>query len=43
MDDSAILKMVDDAFYNLFFINDVIVSNNDITIRAVINYPSIGA
>ena len=42
MEASAILKMVEDAFYNLFFIIDVIVSNNDSTIRAVLNDPSIG-
>ena len=31
MDSSAILKMVEDAFYNQFFIIDVIVSNDDST------------
>ena len=29
MEASAILKMLEDAFYNRFFIIDVIVSNND--------------
>ena len=32
MEASAILKMVEDAFYNCFFIIDVIVSDNDGTI-----------
>ena len=36
------MKMVEDAFYNKFFIVDVIVSNNDSTMRAVIKHPSIG-
>ena len=31
MESSAILKMVEDAFYNLFFIIDVIVSDNGST------------
>ena len=31
---SAILKMVEDAFYNRVFIIDAIVSNNDSTMRA---------
>ena len=40
---SAILKMVEDAFYNRFFIIDVIVSDNDSTMRAVLKHPSKGA
>ena len=43
MEASAILKMVVDAFYNQFFIIDVIISNYDTTMRAVINHPSKGA
>ena len=39
MEASAILKMVEDALYNLFFIIDVIVSDNDITMQAVIKHP----
>ena len=31
MEASAILKMVEDAFYNNFFIIDIIVSNDDST------------
>ena len=42
MDASAILKMVEDALYNRFFIIDDIVSNDGSTIRAVHKYPSIG-
>ena len=42
MEASAILKMVEDAFYNRFFIVDVIVSNDDSTMRAVLKHPSIG-
>ena len=34
--------MVEDAFYNLFFIVDVIVSDDDSTMRAVLKHPSIG-
>ena len=40
MEASAILKMVEDAFYNCFFIIDVIVSDNEITMRAVRKHPS---
>ena len=40
---SAILKIVEDAFYNRFFIVDVIVSDSDRTMRAVLKHPSIGA
>ena len=43
MDYSAILKMVEDAFYNRFFIICVIVRNNDIKIQAVIKHPYKGA
>ena len=42
MEASAILNMLEDAFYNSFFIIDDIVKNNDSTMRAVINHPSIG-
>ena len=43
MEASAILKMVQYAFYNCFFIVHVIVSNNDSTMRAVLKHPSKGA
>ena len=43
MEASAILKMVEDAFYNRFFIIDVIVSDNDSTMQAVLKHPSKGA
>ena len=43
MEASAILNMVEDAFYNRFFIIDVIVSNYDSTMRAVLKHPSKGA
>ena len=42
MEDSDILKMVEDAFYNGFFIVYVIVSNDNSTMRAVLKNPSIG-
>ena len=42
MEDSTIMKMVEDAFYNHFFIIDFIVSNNDLTMRAVLKHTSIG-
>ena len=42
MEASAILKMLDDAFYNHFFVIDFIVINNESTIQAVLKYPSIG-
>ena len=42
MEASAILKMVEDALYNRFFIIDVIVRNDDRKIRAVLKHPSIG-
>ena len=43
MEASAILKMVEDAFYNRFFIIDVIVSDDDSTMRAVLKHPYKGA
>ena len=43
MEASAILKMVEDAFYNRVFIIDVIVSNDDSTMRAVLKHPYKGA
>ena len=43
MEASAIMKMVDDEFYNRLFIIDIIVSNNDSTMRDVLNHPSKGA
>ena len=42
MADSAILKMVEDAFYNHFFMIDVIVSNYDRMMRTVLKHPSKG-
>ena len=41
MESSAILKMVEDAFYNRFFIVDVIVSDDDSKMRAVLSNPLI--
>ena len=43
MEASANLKMVEDAYYNHFFIIDVIVSDDDSTMRAVLKHPSICA
>ena len=40
MEASAILKMVEYAFYNRFFIIDAIVSNDDRTMQAVLKHPS---
>ena len=34
--------MVEDAYYNRFFIIDVIVSDDDSMMRAVLKHPSIG-
>ena len=34
------MKMVEDAFYNRFFIIDIFVSDDDSTIRAVLKHPS---
>ena len=43
MEASAILKMVEDAFYNHFFIIYIIVSNDDSTMQAVLKHSSKGA
>ena len=43
MEDSAIMKMVEDALYNRFFIIYFIVSDDDSTMRAVLKHPSKGA
>ena len=43
MEASAILKMVEDAFYYHFFIIGVIVSDDDSTMRDVLKHPSKGA
>ena len=43
MEDSTILKMIEDALYNRFFIIGVIVSDDDSTIRSVLKHPSKGA
>ena len=43
MEASVILNMVEDAFYNCFFIIDVIVSDDDSTMRALLKHPSKGA
>ena len=43
MEASSILKMVEDELYNFFFIIDVIVRENDSTMRAVIKHPYKGA
>ena len=40
---SAIIQMVEDAFYNRFFIIDVIIRDNDSTIQSVLKHPSKGA
>ena len=42
MEASDILKMVEDALYDCFFIIDAIVRNNYSTVRAVLKHPSIG-
>ena len=42
MEASAILKMVEDALYNWFFIVDAIISDDDSTVRAVLKHPLIG-
>ena len=39
MEDSVILKIVEDALYNRFFIIDVIISDGDRTMRAVLKHP----
>ena len=43
MEDSEILKMVEDEFYNRFFIIDFIVRNDDSTMQDVLKHPSKGA
>ena len=43
MESSTILKMVQDAFYYRYFIVDVIVGDNDSTMRDVLKHPSKGA
>ena len=43
MEASAILKMVEDAFLNRFFVIDIIVSDDDSTMRAGLKHPSKGA
>ena len=43
MEASAILKMVEDAFYNRFFFINVIISDDDSTMRAVLKHSSNGA
>ena len=43
MEAFAILKMVEDALYNRFLIIDVIVSDDDSTMRAVLKHPYKGA
>ena len=40
MEDYVILKMVEDAFYNCFFIIYVIVGNDDSSMLAVLKHPS---
>ena len=40
MEASAIMKMVEDVFYNRFFIIDAIFSDDDITMRAVLKNAS---
>ena len=42
MEASTILKMVDNVFYNCFFIIDVIVGDDDSTMRSELKHPSIG-
>ena len=43
MEASVILKMVKDAFYNRFFIIDVIISDDDSKMQAVLKHPSKGS
>ena len=43
MEASAILKIVEDAFYNRFFIIDVLVADDGSTMRAVPKHPSKGS
>ena len=42
MEASVILNIVKDAFYNHLFIIDIIVRDDEITMQAVLNHPSIG-
>ena len=42
MEASAILKMIEDAFYNRSFIVDIIVSDDDSKMRDVLKFPLIG-
>ena len=42
MESSSILKMLEDALYNCFFIIYFIFSNDDSTMHAVLKHPSIG-
>ena len=42
MEASDILKIVEDAFYNRFFIVDIIVRDDERTMQAVLKHPSIG-
>ena len=42
MEASTILKMVEDAFYHLFFVVDFIVNDDDSIIRAVLKHPYTG-
>ena len=43
MEASAILKVVEDAFYNRFFIIDGIVSDSETTMKSVLNHSYEGA
>ena len=43
MEASAIMKMAEYALYNSFFIIDVIFSNYDSTMQAVLKHPPKGA
>ena len=43
MEAPEILKTVEDAFYNRFFIIDVIIKDDDSTMRAVLKNPSKGS
>ena len=43
MEASVIMKMVEDAFLNRLFVIDIIVSNDDSMMRAVLKHPSKGA
>ena len=43
MEASAILKMVENAFLNCFFVIDIIVRYDASTMRAVLKHPSKGA